>query len=313
VLVSGAAGSIGSELCRQLLAFRPASLVLLDRNETGIFWLERELRERAAGAATRVVPALGDVTDESRLAELLEVHRPRIFFHAAAYKHVPLLEANLGEAIRNNVMGTMAAASAAEAAGVHTFVLISTDKAVNPVCAMGRTKRMGELYLRGLTQGGARTRFVTVRFGNVLGSAGSVVPVFLEQIARGGPVTVTHRDMKRFFMTIPEAVELVLQAAIMGRGGETFVLDMGEPVRILDLAHEMIRLSGLRPGEDIEVVETGARPGEKLEEELESAGERLAPTIHPRLRVILPGRRGGAPEGAEAGADPRASRLREAA
>jgi len=286
VLVTGAAGSIGSELCRQLARFSPSSLVLLDRNESGLFWLERELAETHPAAKGRFPVVLGDITDAARVREVLAVHAPALVFHAAAYKHVPIVEANPGEAEKNNVHGTRVVADASEAAGVETFVLISTDKAVNPACAMGATKRRAERLLLESSRAGARTRFVSVRFGNVLGSAGSVVPVFQQQIARGGPVTVTHADMKRFFMTIPEAVQLVLQAAEMGRGGEIFVLDMGEPVRIMDLARDMIRLSGFTPGEDIEIEVTGVRPGEKLEEELSSQGESLLATAHGRIRVV---------------------------
>jgi len=285
VLVTGACGSIGSELCRQIAALAPARLVLLDRNENGLFWLERSLRDADPANAGRVVVALGDVTDAERGRAIFAKHEPHVVFHAAAVKHVPLIEQNPTEAVRNNVVGTATMARIAEEAGVEVFVLISTDKAVNPTCAMGRSKRQAELYLLDLARKRARTRFVSVRFGNVLGSAGSVVPIFQEQIERGGPVTITHPDMKRFLMTIPEAVQLVIEAAHLGRGGEIFVLDMGEPVRIVDLAQDMIRLSGLAPDE-IEIVVTGIRPGEKLEEELHSAEERLVPTTHPWIRMI---------------------------
>jgi FlaA1/EpsC-like NDP-sugar epimerase len=286
VLVTGAAGSIGSELCRQIAMFGVSRLVLFDRNETGLFWLEKELLDAGASAETIVV-ALGDVTDSGRVREVLDAHKPATIFHAAAYKHVPLVELSPMEALKNNVLGTMVVADAAAASGIGSFVLISTDKAVNPANFMGASKRLAELYIQRMarTEAGG-TRFASVRFGNVLGSVGSVVPIFMRQIERGGPVTVTHREMKRYFMTIREAAQLVLQAADLGIGGEVFVLDMGEQVKIVDLAHLLIQLSGLVPEHDIEVVETGIRPGEKLEEALCGSGETLIPSSHPRIMIV---------------------------
>ena len=283
VLVTGAAGSIGSEICRQVLAFDPERVVLLDHSENGLFFLEKELKALARGP--EVVPFVASITDRPRLREAFDRFRPSVVFHAAAHKHVPMMEANPGEAVKTNVFGTKNAADEAARAGVETFVLISTDKAVKPSSVMGACKRLAEVYCRSLT-GASRTRLVAVRFGNVLGSAGSVVPVFQEQIRRGGPVTVTHPEMTRYFMTIPEASQLVLQAGAMGRGGEVFVLDMGEPVRIVDLARAMIRLSGLAVGEQVEIAFTGLRPGEKLHEELHDRDERCTPTSHPKVMVI---------------------------
>jgi FlaA1/EpsC-like NDP-sugar epimerase len=280
VLVTGAAGSIGSELCRQLLRLAPAKLVLVDRSETGQFFLERELRELCPDADVEV--AMADVTDGDRLWHLFDEHRPQIVVHAAAYKHVPMMESHAGEAVKNIVLATRMLADLADEFDCEAFVLISTDKAVNPASVMGSCKRLAEQYVEARAESSA-CRFVTVRFGNVLDSAGSVMPIFREQIARGGPVTVTHPDMVRYFMTIPEAAQLVLQAGAMGRGGEVFVLDMGEPVRIVDLARNMIRLSGLRVGEDVEIHFTGLRPGEKLFEELYGEGEKRRPTLHPKI------------------------------
>ncbi len=280
VLVTGAAGSIGSELCRQLLLLAPAKLVLVDRSETGQFFLERELRELCPDADVDV--AMADVADGDRLWHVFDEHRPQIVVHAAAYKHVPMMESHPGEAVKNIVLATRTLADLADEFDCEAFVLISTDKAVNPTSVMGSCKRLAEQYVEARAASSA-CRFVTVRFGNVLDSAGSVVPIFREQIARGGPVTVTHPDMVRYFMTIPEAAQLVLQAGAMGRGGEIFVLDMGRPVRIVDLARSMIRLSGLRVGEDVEIHFTGLRPGEKLFEELYGAGEERRPTAHPKI------------------------------
>lgn len=274
VLVTGAGGSVGSELCRQIEHYKPARLVLVDRAEDNLFRVHRDL--------PHADPCIGDVCDRARMEALFYLHRPSVVLHAAAYKHVPMMETCPGEAVRNNVIGTRVVADAALLFGVRSFVLISTDKAVNPSSVMGASKRLAERYIAAL-DGRGSTRFLTVRFGNVLGSTGSVVPIFVEQIARGGPVTVTHPGMERFFLTIPEACRLVLQAAAMGRGGETFVLDMGKPLRILDLAHELIRRSGRR---DIEIVFTGPRPGEKLTEELSRDG--LEPSAH---AGILVGRR----------------------
>jgi FlaA1/EpsC-like NDP-sugar epimerase len=282
VLVTGAAGSIGSELCRQLAASEPARLLLYDRHENGIFALEMELRQRFPGVD--LVPILGDVLLPDQLDAVCSEHRPEIVFHAAAYKHVPLAERNVIEAVRNNVLGTRNVALAAVKHGVREFVLVSTDKAVRPTSVMGVTKRVAEMVVQGLQNGGCR--FVAVRFGNVLGSNGSVVPLFREQIARGGPVTVTHPEVTRYFMTIPEAVQLILQAATIGGAGQILLLEMGEPVRIADLARHMIELSGFRPDEDIEVVFTGLRPGEKLYEELVDDGEEVVRTEIERIRTL---------------------------
>lgn len=280
VLVTGAAGSIGSELCRQILTFRPSRLVLLDHNENGLFFIERELRSLAPDVD--LVPCVANITDASRLRSMFDAHEPEVVFHAAAHKHVPMMEANPGEAVKNNVFGTRTLVDEAIRAGVEAFVMISTDKAVNPTSVMGACKRVAEMYVQSMSAKSG-CRLVTVRFGNVLGSNGSVVPVFKEQIRRGGPVTVTHPDMTRFFMTIPEAAQLVLQAGALGKGGEIFVLDMGEQVRIVDLAKDLIRLSGLEEGRDVEIVYTGLRPGEKLYEELYDQDEVRLPTPHPKI------------------------------
>jgi FlaA1/EpsC-like NDP-sugar epimerase len=279
VLVTGSAGSIGSEICRQLLKHHPGKLVALDRSETSQFFLERELETLAPGVVDVV---LADTNDRDRLEAVFAEHRPRIVFHAAAYKHVPLMEKHPGEAIKNIALATRNVADAAEAAGAESFVMVSTDKAVNPTSVMGACKQMAERYVQAKSVGSA-CRFVTVRFGNVLDSAGSVIPIFRQQIAQGGPITVTHPDINRYFMMIPEAAQLVIQAGTMGQGGEIFVLDMGEPVRILDLAKDMIRLSGLREGEDISVEITGLRPGEKLYEELYNDSEQHKPTSHEKI------------------------------
>ena len=282
LLVTGSAGSIGSEICRQLLQFAPRQLVLVDRSENGQFFLQRQLQELAPDRKVHICVA--DANDTQRMESIIQRHRPDIIFHAAAYKHVPLMEVNCGEAIKNIVLMTQRLADLASKNGVPSFVLISTDKAVNPTSVMGACKRVAELYVQSLAQTSS-CRFVTVRFGNVLDSAGSVVPIFREQIARGGPVTVTHPDMVRYFMMIPEAAQLVIQAGAMGQGGEIFVLDMGDPVRIVDLASDLIRLSGLRVGEDIEIKFTGMRPGEKLYEELRLDGEEQITTSHPKITV----------------------------
>ena len=282
LLVTGSAGSIGSEICRQLVQFSPRSLVLVDRSENGQFFLERELKRLAPDLDIRV--SIGDVTDAARMQTLFRTHRPDVVFHAAAYKHVPLMEAHPGEAVKNIVMATKLLADLSENSGVSSFVMISTDKAVNPTSVMGACKRVAEFYVQAIAAE-SRCQFVTVRFGNVLDSAGSVVPIFRQQIALGGPLTVTHRDMVRFFMTTPEASQLVIQAGAMGRGGEIFVLDMGEPVKIVDLARDMIRLSGLELGKDIDIQYTGLRPGEKMFEELNCDGESHRPTSHPKIRV----------------------------
>lgn len=282
VLVTGAGGSIGSELCRQVARYEPERLLLVERAENALFEVHRELLAEFPKIA--VVPVIGDVCDVDRMTQVFGEHRPALVFHAAAHKHVPMMEWNPGEAVKNNVAGTYLVATLADRFKVETFVLISTDKAVNPTSIMGATKRLAELCTQAMAQR-SRTRFLAVRFGNVLGSAGSVVPIFHEQIARGGPVTVTHPDMKRYFMTIPEASQLVLQAATMGKGGEIFILDMGEPVKIVDLAKDLITLSGLRPGEDIEIQFTGIRPGEKLFEELSVAEEQADKTAHPKIFI----------------------------
>jgi len=282
VLVTGAGGSIGSEMCRQIAAFGPKRLILIEQAENNLFEIDRELR--AAYTALDVVPYVADITDRARVGAIFEQERPTAVFHAAAHKHVPMMEINPGEAVKNNIGGTIMVADACLATGVEKMVMISTDKAVNPTSIMGCTKRVAEMYVQGLTGDGV-TQFVTVRFGNVLGSSGSVVPIFKEQIARGGPVTVTHPDMTRFFMTIPEAAQLVLQAGTMGKGGEIYMLHMGEPVRIVELARDMITLSGLRPDIDIEIVFCGKRPGEKLFEELLSVGEDIGDTSHPKIMI----------------------------
>jgi FlaA1/EpsC-like NDP-sugar epimerase len=290
VLVTGAGGSIGSELCRQIASLDPARLVLVGHAENDIFEIEAELRQLELRAA--VVPVIADVRNEEKMERLFAVHRPQLVFHAAAHKHVPLMEANTDEAILNNVLGTKIVAEASERHGVERFVFISTDKAVNPTSVMGAAKRVAEMWLQCFGRE-SRTRFITVRFGNVLDSAGSVVPIFRRQIARGGPVTVTDPEMTRYLMTIPEAVQLILQACVMGGGGEIFVLDMGEPVRILDLATNMIRLSGLEPGRDVEIQIVGTRPGEKIREELFATEESTARTAHERIFLV---RTGAAPD-----------------
>lgn len=282
VLVSGAGGSIGSEMCRTIARFNPATLLLVDKAENAIFEIDRELKKTFP--AVRIVPAIGDITDVVRLEQIFGAWQPVAVFHAAAHKHVPLAELNPGEAIRNNVFGTKTLADVAARSGVKNFVMISTDKAVNPSSIMGATKRCAEIYIQSLARR-SNTNFITVRFGNVLGSNGSVVPIFKQQIAAGGPVTVTHPEMRRYFMTIPEASQLVLQAGALGQRGEIFVLDMGQPVRILDLARDLITLSGLRPEVDIPIVFTGLRPGEKLYEELSIHGENMVPTRHPKIAV----------------------------
>jgi FlaA1/EpsC-like NDP-sugar epimerase len=282
ILVTGAGGSIGSEMCRQVCGFGPRCLLLLEQAENPLFFIEGELRKTFPNVPLE--PLICDITDRVRVDQIFDRYRPEVVIHAAAHKHVPLMELNPGEAIKNNVIGTMNVANAADRIGSEHFVMISTDKAVNPTSIMGSSKRIAEMYIQDLNNT-SKTHFVTVRFGNVLGSNGSVVPIFKKQIAEGGPVTVTHPEMRRYFMTIPEASQLVLQAAAIGKGGEIFVLDMGEPVKIVDLARDLITLSGFRPGEDIEIVFTGLRPGEKLFEELSIAGEDMVPTVHPKIAV----------------------------
>ena len=282
ILVTGSAGSIGSEICRQLLQFSPARIVLVDRAETAQFFLERELLPLARDKQIDV--CLADVLDEERLRRVLMTYRPHVIFHAAAYKHVPLMERHPQEAVRNIVTATRRLADLAMEYHTDSLVMISTDKAVHPTSVMGACKRVAELYIQSLA-GQSSTRFVTVRFGNVLDSAGSVVQLFRQQIADGGPVTVTDPEMRRYFMTIPEAAQLVIQAGVIGQSGQILLLDMGEPVRIVDLASDMIRLSGLRVGEDIAIEFVGLRPGEKLYEELHLPGEKLLPTCHPKIIV----------------------------
>ncbi len=282
VLITGAGGSIGSEICRQVARYNPEKLILFENAETPLFNIEQELTN--SFPQIHLVPIIGDVRNRSRVCEIFDEQMPQVLFHAAAYKHVPMMESNPAEAVNNNVQGTRLVADAAHAIGVETFVMISTDKAVRPTNVMGASKRAAELYVQSLARI-SKTRFVTTRFGNVLGSNGSVIPTFREQIRKGGPVTVTHPEVTRFFMTIPEASQLVLQAGSMGRGGEIYLFDMGAPIKIAFLAEELIRLSGLEPGEDIEIVYTGLRPGEKLYEELLLADEGTVSTQHKKICV----------------------------
>jgi FlaA1/EpsC-like NDP-sugar epimerase len=282
VLVTGAAGSIGSELCRQIARFTPGLIVAFDIAETALYYLEREFQEKFP--QTFITSEIGSIQDRSRLRELFARYRPKTVFHAAAFKHVPLMETHPFEALENNVLGTYTLATTAEEFRVEAFVLISSDKAVRPTNVMGATKRLAELITLGFE--GTATKFVAVRFGNVIGSNGSVIPIFQQQIRQGGPVTVTHPEMRRYFMTIPEAAQLVLQASVMGRGGEIFVLDMGELVRIQDLATNLILLSGLKPGDDIRIEFTGMRPGEKLYEETHFDNENVRTTHHPRIKIF---------------------------
>lgn len=282
VLVTGAGGSIGSELCRQIARFHPKAIVGYEISENALFYLDLEMKENFPGVA--FYPEIGSVQKSRRLAEVLERYRPSILYHAAAYKHVPMMEAHLFEAVENNIFGSYMTALTASQYGLEDFVMISTDKAVRPTSVMGVTKRLAELAVNSLQNGG--TRFMSVRFGNVLGSNGSVIPLFKKQIAAGGPVMVTHPEMLRYFMTIPEASQLVLQASTMGKGGEIFVLDMGDPVRIVDLARNLILLSGLRPGEDIRIEFSGIRPGEKLYEELQTFEESMVPTGHKKIKIF---------------------------
>jgi len=282
VVVTGAGGSIGSELARQVARFHPERLILLERAEFALFEIDRELRR--LHPELELVPTVADVGDRSRMRAVLSSYRPDVILHAAAHKHVPLMESQPAEAIKNNVLATSLLGEIAGELGVGAFVLVSTDKAVRPASVMGASKRVAELVVQELGRRFA-TRYVAVRFGNVMGSAGSVVPIFREQIARGGPVTITHPEMTRYFMTVSEASQLVLQAGAMGNGGEIFILNMGEPVRILDMACDMVLLSGLKPFEDIELVFTGLRPGEKLFEELQLTGEAVSQTSHPKILV----------------------------
>lgn len=282
VMVTGAGGSIGSELVRQIANYKPKLILLVERSEFFLFQIERELNSRISDLSC--IPLIADVCDEARMREIFELYSPDVVFHAAAHKHVPLMETNALEAIKNNVFGTQLLGTLAGEYQSKSFVLISTDKAVNPTSVMGASKRIAEIVVQGLDQK-YETNFIAVRFGNVLGSAGSVVPIFREQIKNGEAVTVTHPEMTRYFMTIPEASQLVLQAGALGRSGEIFVLDMGKPVKILELAEDMIRLSGLVPYEDIDIVFTGVRQGEKLFEELEMSGENLLKTRHPKIFI----------------------------
>jgi FlaA1/EpsC-like NDP-sugar epimerase len=282
ILVTGAGGSIGSEMCRQLCNFNPKLLLLAEQAENPLFYVERELRRQFPAVSMETL--ICNITDKTRVDEVFGRHKPQVVIHAAAHKHVPLMELNAGEAVKNNIVGTQIVADAADNCGTANFVMISTDKAVNPTSVMGSSKRVAEMYIQDLSRT-SKTHFVTVRFGNVLGSDGSVVPIFKKQIAQGGPVTITHPDMKRYFMTIPEASQLVLQAATMGEGGEIFVLDMGEPVKIVDLARELITLSGFKPEQDIEMTFTGPRAGEKLFEELSIEGEDMQRTRHSKIGI----------------------------
>ncbi|MHB8836125.1 MAG: polysaccharide biosynthesis protein [Candidatus Methylomirabilia bacterium] len=285
VLVTGASGSIGSELCRQIARFAPEELILVDHSENGLFYLNEELTAAFPWLKYRLKVA--DVTCAERMRHIMELRRPHVVFHAAAHKHVSLMETNRPAAFVNNVTGTRTVAEAAAAAGAAKFVMVSTDKAVNPTSVMGASKRIAELVVQCLEgYEGRRTEYCSVRFGNVMGSSGSVIPIFTRQIAAGGPITVTHPEVVRYFMTIPEAAQLVLQAGAMGKGGELFVLDMGEPVKIADLARDMIRLSGLEPDVDIEIKYIGLRPGEKLYEELITGGEGVVPTPHEKIMVL---------------------------
>ena len=286
VMITGAGGSIGSEITRQIAACHPSRVILFEKHENSLYEIERALR--LAGYGSEIEPVIGDVTDAQRVDKVMAKFQPEFVFHAAAYKHVPMMERNAREAYKTNVLGTRTVAEAAIRHGAGHFVLISTDKAVEPVSVMGMTKRIAELAVQGLQNGGG-TRLCTVRFGNVLESSGSVIPLFREQIERGGPVTVTHPDATRLFMTIPEAVQLILHAATLGKGGEVFVLDMGKPVRILDMAHALIRLYGFRPGRDIRIVFTGLRPGEKLYEKLFNDNEQIWKTTHPKILMATTG------------------------
>ena len=282
VMVTGAGGSIGSELSRQVPLFQPSSLLLVERAEFSLFHIDRELRQNWPDLS--LVPLVADVGDEARMRSIFASYRPEVVFHSAAHKHVPMMESNISEVVKNNILGTHLLGELAGHYGTEVLILISTDKAVRPTSVMGASKRVAELVVQSLNQR-FPTRYAAVRFGNVIGSAGSVIPIFREQIRRGGPVTVTHPDMVRYFMTIPEAAQLVMQAGAMARGGEVFVLDMGEPVNILGLAKDLIRLAGLEPFEDVDIVFTGMRPGEKLFEELQTTEEHLTKTRHPKIFI----------------------------
>jgi FlaA1/EpsC-like NDP-sugar epimerase len=286
VCITGAAGSIGSEMARQVIKYHPKELILIDQAESALYELERELLEKPTTVATFFY--LADITNEERVSNLLKNHKPEILFHAAAYKHVPLMESNPAEAVKTNILGTKILADLSLKYGVSKFVMISTDKAVNPTNVMGCSKRIAEIYVQSLNNhleliGNAKTRFITTRFGNVLGSNGSVIPLFTKQIESGGPLTVTHPEVIRYFMTIPEACRLVLEAGVMGKGGEIFIFDMGRPIRIYDLARKMALLAGFEPGKDIDIVFTGLRDGEKLYEELLNDQENTIPTHHDKI------------------------------
>jgi FlaA1/EpsC-like NDP-sugar epimerase len=285
VLVTGAGGSIGSELCRQIMRYQPAKLLLLGKGENSIFAIQQELQNRPE--PVEIVPIIADIRDQQRLFNIFTKHHPQVVFHAAAHKHVPLMESNVTEAITNNIRGTQNVAEMSTEFAVETFVLVSSDKAVNPTSVMGATKRIAELVVQDLARR-SKTKYVAVRFGNVLASRGSVIPLWRQQIAAGGPITVTHPDATRYFMLIPEAVQLIMQAGALGSGGEIFVLDMGNPVKILDLANDLIKFSGLRPGQDIEIKFIGLRPGEKLYEELLTAEEGLTKTVYEKIFVGRP-------------------------
>lgn len=286
VLVTGAGGSIGSELCRQICALEPSELIMLGHGENSIHEINKELTRRFPNLAEKLVSVIGSVADEKRMNQVFKEFMPQVVFHAAAHKHVPIMEKNVLEAVQNNVLGTYRIAECCGTYGVQRMVLISSDKAVNPSCIMGATKSIGENTVRATATLYPNTSFVCVRFGNVLGSRGSVVPIFKEQINLGGPVTVTHPDMTRYFMSIPEAVQLVMQAGAIGKSGDLFILDMGEPIKVIDLAHDMIRISGLEPGKDIQVIFTGIRPGEKLHEELNKSDELVETTAYPELVAV---------------------------
>jgi len=285
VLVTGAGGSIGSELCRQIMRFQPHSILLLGKGENSIFAIDQELKTRPE--PVQVIPIVADIRDEVRLGNIFARHKPQVVFHAAAHKHVPLMEGNVPEAITNNIFGTRTVAELAHRFQVETFVLVSSDKAVNPTSVMGATKRIAELVVQEIASR-SKTKYVAVRFGNVLASRGSVIPLWRQQIAAGGPVTITHPEATRYFMLIPEAVQLIMQAGALGAGGEIFVLDMGEPVKIVDLANDLIKFSGLKPGQDIQIEFIGLRPGEKLYEELLTAEEGLTRTSYEKIFVGQP-------------------------
>ncbi|MFZ2959106.1 MAG: nucleoside-diphosphate sugar epimerase/dehydratase [Candidatus Ozemobacteraceae bacterium] len=287
VLVTGAGGSIGSEICRQIMVFCPRKLLLVGHGENSIYLIHQELGAKLERGKTQIFPLIADVQDPDKLENIFRQHRPHIIFHAAAHKHVPLMESNPGEAVKNNVFGTRNLVSAADRFGAERFVMISTDKAVNPTSVMGATKRVAEMIMKCYAKRSS-TRFVAVRFGNVLGSRGSVIPLFKRQIEQGGPITITHPNMIRYFMTIPEASKLVIQAGSYGKGGEVFILDMGDPVKIADLAADLIRLAGLEEGKDIHITYSGLRPGEKLYEELLTAEEGIAATRNKKIFIARP-------------------------